>query len=85
MIESQETLLHGILKENAKRTEKKFRKGDAEHGGELGKKSPLWLLGEALDEATDLTTYLPTLHGWRNLLTATNPQPLQSRSCALSC
>ena len=61
MVEGQKILLARILEGNRKRTDEKFRKGDSEHGGELGKKSPLWLLSEALDEATDLAVYLPTL------------------------
>ncbi len=61
MTKGQENLLERILKSNAERTDKKFRGGDAEHGDELLKKPPLWILGEALDEATDLQVYLPAL------------------------
>lgn len=55
--------------------DKKYRKGQQEHGGDLFNMSSLKLVDNAIDEAIDQIVYLFTL---RDVLSNTNQRPLTS-------
>jgi len=59
----QEDHLQSILAQNTIHTRDKFIRGAKEHGGDLLDMSPLQLVDNAIDEATDLLVYLRTLRG----------------------
>ena len=61
MTDSQEQNLKAIKLRFAALVEKKYRKGDQEHGGNLLDESELTLLDSAIDEAIDQVVYLITL------------------------
>ena len=61
MTDSQERNLKIIQLMFAALVEKKYRKGDQEHGGNLLDEPELTLLDNAIDEAIDQVVYLITL------------------------
>lgn len=61
MTEEQEQHLLDIKSQFFMLVDKKYRKGQAEHGGNLFDLSPLQLLDNAIDEAIDQVVYLLTL------------------------
>lgn len=61
MTEAQERHLHEIKTEFVRLVDSKYRKGQAEHGGDLFKLSDLKLIECAIDEAIDQVVYLLTL------------------------
>lgn len=62
MTPEQERHLEFILQEVTKRLDKKYRIGQAKHGGNLFDKTPKELVEEAIMEALDQFVYLMTLH-----------------------
>lgn len=68
MTPEQEAHLETIKSDFSTLVEVKYRKGQAEHGGDLFDHSPIWLLDMAIDEAIDQVVYLLTLRnqlGWK--------------------
>jgi len=61
MTTEQEAHLYRIKTEFNKQCDAKYRKGQAEHGGDLFRKSLIGLLDSAIDEAIDQVVYLLTL------------------------
>lgn len=61
MTEHQEVHLFDLKKEFAEAVDKKYRAGQAEHGGDLWDQSFIKLLDAAIDEAVDQFVYLSTL------------------------
>lgn len=61
MTEAQERHLQEIKTEFMRLVDSKYRKGQAEHGGDLFSLSDLKLLECAIDEAIDQVVYLLTL------------------------
>ncbi len=57
----QENHLADIKNKFAELVDTKYRKGQAEHGGDLWELGPVQILDCALDEAIDQVTYLLTL------------------------
>jgi hypothetical protein len=61
MTTEQEAHLSSVQNAFYKRCDTKYRKGQAEHGGDLFTRTPLELLDMAIDEAVDQVVYLITL------------------------
>ncbi len=61
MTREQEEHLESVKKEFSTWCDYKYRKGQAEHGGDLIKVDPSQVLDMAIDEAVDLVVYLLTL------------------------
>lgn len=61
MTDEQSKHVTGIEERVASRIFTKYAKGAEEHGGNLWDHDPLWLIEAALDEVSDLATYLETL------------------------
>lgn len=61
MTPEQEKHLKDIIEETSKRINLKYRKGQAEHGGDLKDMQTYKLLDNAIDEAIDQIVYLLTL------------------------
>jgi len=61
MTEDQEAHLHSIKSEFCYLANKKYRKGQTEHGGDLFSKTARELCDMAIDEAIDQVVYLITL------------------------
>lgn len=61
MTVEQEQHLQKIKRTFGSMVEVKYRKGQAEHGGNLFDMTPIQLIDAALDEAIDQVTYLKTL------------------------
>jgi hypothetical protein len=62
MTEEKEQFMNTLLTQLTIMAEKKFRKGDAEHGSDLENKSILELNEEAMDECIDMMFYLLVQH-----------------------
>ena len=62
MTPEQEAHLQSIKAKFNNYTDKKYRAGQKEHGGNLWEKSEEFLLEAAIDEAIDQVTYLVTLY-----------------------
>lgn len=61
MTQDQHAHLLRVLKGFAHRADAKYRAGQAEHGGDLHKKSVHFLLDNSIAEAIDQVVYLLTL------------------------
>lgn len=61
MTPTQERHLQAIKEEFTKLVDTKYRKGQAEHGGDLFTKSLMNLLNAAIEEAIDQVVYLLTI------------------------
>lgn len=61
MSPDQEEHLENIKDDFVRRVDKKYRKGQREHGGDLFTKSDSDLIDMAIDEAIDQVVYLLTL------------------------
>ena len=61
MTPDQESHLASIIKRFAEACDKKYRAGQAEHGGDLWELSAEALVDNAIDEAIDQVVYLLTL------------------------
>lgn len=61
MSEEQEQHLDLIVRNTNYRMKKKYRAGQAEHGGNLWDMTPLELIDNLIDEAVDQLTYALTL------------------------
>jgi hypothetical protein len=61
MTPAQEEHLRDIKESFSNLVDVKYRKGQAEHGGDLFKLTPIKLLDAAIDEAIDQVVYLLTL------------------------
>lgn len=61
MTPAQEQHLTGIINQFSNMANRKYRKGQAEHGGNLFDLSTIALVNEALSEAIDQVVYLTTL------------------------
>jgi hypothetical protein len=61
MTEKQEKHLQEIKDNFSNLCDTKYRKGQAEHGGNLFDMSPMQLLDNAIDEAIDQVVYLLTI------------------------
>lgn len=57
----QEEHLQQIKEQFEMLVDRKYRRGQVEHGGDLFEKDYNWLINNALDEAVDLVVYLLTL------------------------
>ena len=62
MTPEQEAHLQAIKARFNIETDKKYRAGQAEHGGNLWEKTDEFLLYAAIEEAIDQVTYLVTLY-----------------------
>lgn len=69
---NQENHLQYLKDEFAQMVDKKYRKGQQEHGGDLFDKTPVGLIECAIEEAIDLVVYLVTARD--NIITQMEPK-----------